>query len=89
MAARSNSAGRGVHWNESTERWVFTDNGKPVGDRTCKERGAFVSSIKPDPCLGKLPGVKHACCGHGKKESAYVMFENGIVIRGFELDKDF
>lgn len=34
-----------------------------------------------DPCLGTLPGVKFACCGHGQGGS-YVMFRGGKVIRG-------
>lgn len=25
----------------------------------------------PDPCLGYLPGIAHACCGHGKIRNAY------------------
>lgn len=33
-----------------------------------------------DPCLGKLPGVKFACCGHGKRHG-YMFFENGVTIR--------
>jgi ribosomal protein S18 len=33
-----------------------------------------------DPCIGRLPGVKNACCGHGKK-GGYIAFENGIVVR--------
>ena len=37
-----------------------------------------------DPCLGILPGVKYACCGHGG-ESGYVFFENGLVVRFSEL----
>lgn len=28
----------------------------------------------PDPCLGYLPGVTNACCGHGYRAFAYVMF---------------
>jgi hypothetical protein len=36
----------------------------------------------PDPCLGKLPGVANACCGHGVKPG-YVCFENG---RAFNFD---
>ena len=36
-----------------------------------------------DPCLGKLPGVAQACCGHGKA-SGYVIFENGVSLR-FDL----
>lgn len=85
MTANSKVIGRGVHYDEKSERWVFTDTGKPVGDRVCEHCKAFVSSIKPDPCLGKLPGVKYACCGHGNKNLAYVVFENGIIIRGFEV----
>lgn len=34
---------------------------------------------EPDPCLGMLPGVTSACCGHGKKEG-YLLFENGKQI---------
>lgn len=27
----------------------------------------------PDPCLGLIPGVAHACCGHGNATKAYVV----------------
>lgn len=27
----------------------------------------------PDVCLGTLPGVSHACCGHGETKRAYVV----------------
>lgn len=27
----------------------------------------------PDPCLGWLPNVKYACCGHGIKGEDYVL----------------
>lgn len=40
---------------------------------------------EPDPCLGRLPGVKYACCGHGDWEKAYVLFENGVSVRRFDL----
>lgn len=39
----------------------------------------------PDPCLGLLPGVAHACCGHGNRYDAYIMFDNGLIIRGFDV----
>lgn len=35
----------------------------------------------PDPCLGMLPGVINACCGHGNRRTCYVMFANGPTIR--------
>ena len=40
-----------------------------------------------DACLGHLPGVVNACCGHGGE--GYVEFENGVVIRfyGCEVDE--
>ena len=36
-----------------------------------------------DPCLGCLPGVAFACCGHGGKGTCpgYISFTNGTVIR--------
>lgn len=48
----------------------------------CKEK-----IFNVDICLGKLPGVKHACCGHGNRELSYIMFNNGIIIRGFYVDQ--
>ena len=27
----------------------------------------------PDPCLGTLPNVQNACCGHGSRGSCYVV----------------
>jgi hypothetical protein len=40
--------------------------------------------LLPDPCLGLLPGVTDACCGHGDRSRAFVAFENGVLIRGFD-----
>jgi len=30
-----------------------------------------------DACLGTLPDVAFACCGHGYTENAYVWFDDG------------
>lgn len=35
-----------------------------------------------DGCLGKLPGVMNACCGHGRTQSAYVQYWDGSTIHG-------
>ena len=35
-----------------------------------------------DPCLGFLPGVANACCGHGDKERAYVQMMDGSIVSG-------
>lgn len=46
----------------------------------CKET-ANLTEDKVDPCLGYLPGVDNACCGHGTGEG-YIQFKNGVTIRG-------
>jgi len=42
-----------------------------------------------DPCLGALPGVRAACCGHGIDEIyGYIWFKNDIHISGhFTVEK--
>lgn len=53
---------------------------------TCRKcRRGYDAGREPDPCIGELPGVLEACCGHGKPRQAYVTFENGIVLRGFDV----
>ena len=52
-------------------------------DRVCYECGEKAKRFEPDPCLGNLPGVTSACCGHGNPNKAYVQFTNGVVFRGF------
>jgi hypothetical protein len=53
-------------------------------ERPCVSSGSTCA----DPCLGVLPGVRYACCGHGVRSTAYVRFENGATIRGFTIDTD-
>jgi hypothetical protein len=48
----------------------------------CPECGSQPTPEGYDACLGKLPGVKFACCGHGR-EQGYIKFKNGRVIRGW------
>lgn len=38
----------------------------------------------PDACIGLLPGVIEACCGHGIVADAYVTLVSGVVLRGVE-----
>lgn len=37
-----------------------------------------------DACLGTLPGVMNACCGHGDPSSAYLQFNRHFTLRGFD-----
>jgi hypothetical protein len=42
--------------------------------KKCKQCRAKVAGYTaPDPCLGFLPGVSWACCGHGHVSKAYVV----------------
>jgi hypothetical protein len=47
----------------------------------CAKCGKLPTKEGHDACLGTLPGVIDACCGHGVRE-AYIIFENGVTIRG-------
>lgn len=43
----------------------------------------------PDPCLGELPGVANACCGHGVEEGCYVQFVHPPDRTMAEVERDF
>ena len=52
-------------------------------DVECRTCGETKNSFRgPDPCMGYLPGVKAACCGHSQWYCAYVMMRDGSVVRG-------
>lgn len=48
----------------------------------CKKCGELPTTEDHDYCLGTLPGVMNACCGHDDKRWAYVQFLDGVVISG-------
>jgi hypothetical protein len=71
--------------------WCYADTGQRAGVgyevRPCKKCGKRFqrsNAGEPDPCLGVLPGVDNACCGHGVRSEAYIQFTNGTVVRGFD-----
>lgn len=49
--------------------------------RPCPRCGLPRTDKLQDPCIADLPGVVHACCGHGQ-HPGYIVFENGVTIRG-------
>jgi hypothetical protein len=57
-----------------------TDN---FGD--CAACGVVLPPDAPDPCLGRLPGVRSGCCGHGDPLAAYLVFDDGTAIRHFDV----
>lgn len=77
--------GHDIHHEAKTNTWHFSDDGTPFtseNERPCKLCGGDPKQHGgADPCFGKLPGVRNACCGHGI-EKAYIQFENGVLIEG-------
>lgn len=72
--------------------WVFQDTGEPIPGYGGRVRPCVVCGQVEwsgdgavDRCLGVLPGVSNACCGHGDPNSAYIVFKNGVTIRGFNV----
>lgn len=50
--------------------WRYEDTGELCdGKRACKRCGCFPTKDGHDACLGVLPNVKSACCGHGVANS--------------------
>jgi hypothetical protein len=67
--------------------FFYKDNDEPTVNNSrpnCGKCGGVFTEEDFDPCLGKLPGVMNACCGHGEPRTSYIMFENGTIVRGFD-----
>lgn len=64
--------------------WVYADTQQPVkrgGERGCGFCGLADTPEGHDGCLGTLPGVMNACCGHGNQCSAYTQYTDGRIKR--------
>lgn len=87
---RSNTYGYQIEFKNN--KWVYSDtNESATKIRECKHCGKLPTNEGYDGCLGYLPDVAHACCGHGI-DKPYVKFNDGEV-RWYEnreeLLKDF
>ena len=70
--------------------WRYTDTGQLVSAqprRDCGHCGYGNTSKGHDACIGTLPGVLNACCGHGVDREAYVMLETGERMSGIQALK--
>lgn len=86
MATRSHLRGHPIIWDPERGAWLFEDSGEPTtekwDERPCGHCGRHDTPEGHDGCLGTLPGVMNACCGHGNLREAYVQFPNGGEMRG-------
>ena len=65
--------------------WCYSDNMQPVRydkNRQCRKCNECNTKEGHDFCLGTLPGLMNACCGHGRKQAAYIQFMDGFSIHG-------
>ena len=86
MTVRSGLRGHYRTWDNALKRWAYEDS--CVDDLLlCKKCCETIDGSEPDICLGNLPGVDSACCGHGIREQAYIRFTNGLTVRGFCVEK--
>lgn len=78
---------RGHHiYEDEIGAWAYAD-GTLVSadpDRACAHCGLANTPEGHDGCLGTIPGVAAACCGHGIASDAYVVFTDRREKRGQE-----
>jgi len=56
-------------------KWVYADNGEDIQyERPCKRCGLLPTPDGYDACLGYIPNVISACCGHGVEKSYKVNY---------------
>ena len=73
--------GRHTRWDDEKQKHVFVEGGEPVpacggAEPPCPFCGKRAKPNGPDPCLGELPGVESACCGHGQHQG-WIRFDEG------------
>lgn len=69
--------GHAVVWDDGQQRYLWADTHEPAhrwgGEpRPCPQCGVVPTTEGHDACLGHIPGVYSACCGHG--------VEDGVIL---------
>ncbi|MFD2658586.1 hypothetical protein [Gracilibacillus thailandensis] len=89
MTATSHLRGHPIEHNG--KEWVYSDTKESTvethTERACGYCGEHATPEGHDACLGTLPGVMNACCGHGHDNDAYVQFNDKSIARGKEAIK--
>lgn len=84
MTATSTLRGHAIEWDGG--RWRFCDTRAPTAtthrERPCGHCGRHDTAEGHDACLGTLPSVMNACCGHGRPSEAYIQYPDGSDLRG-------
>ena len=86
MTAKSHFRGHEIEYLNG--EWVFSDTKESTvttyETRPCGHCNEYATPEGHDPCLGTLPRVMNACCGHGNVSEAYVQSMDSSCVRGKE-----
>jgi len=68
-------------WVGTIGKWHFADTGEEfetghIPERPCAHCGKMALPGGEDACLGHLPGVSAACCGHGVEDGC-IFYDDG------------
>ena len=84
MTARGIIRGHDAYYDATASQWCYTGTNQPV-DRTtvnCPQCDAACGNNAPDPCIGTIPGVTSACCGHGRHDGYIIWAATSRTDRG-------
>ncbi len=84
MGIHSFKNGNKIKYDPELEDWFYLDGELADKIRICPKCHKMPENGR-DACLGELPGVESACCGHGVRPG-YIKFENNLIIRFDLLD---
>lgn len=89
---------RGNRVELKNDEFVYSDTKETVKDhwktKACGYCGLNFTKEGHDGCIGEIPNVMNACCGHGIENDAYIQFLDKSCIRGknavemFEFDPE-
>ena len=73
------------------DEWLYMDTMTPTvgNERSCGHCGIANTNEGHDGCLGVIPKVMNACCGHGQNDEAYIQYWDGSDVRGDVAIKTF
>jgi len=78
MSGLSHIRGNEIVMNWETGAWHYASDGALADhDRPCPRCGLMPTPEGYDACLGFIPGIDSACCGHGIDEGYTNKLVNG------------
>ena len=66
----------------SNGEMFYVDTGEKSYRRDCGHCGKSDTIDGHDGCLGEIPDIMNACCGHGIVEDAYIQYWDGTTDDG-------